>query len=162
MISYKIYIIPIISIMCFLGYLLKRYYNDICSFLSMYKSKNKINISNRVKIIKDKYSIKSTEKTNINSNLKFIVKKPTHLKINKIIDMKININKNKNDLNDLLKDNYNKKIICSYIYNKNKFINLFQNEDGTKKIINLTSFNIYHKKNLHNNINSNILLKFYK
>jgi hypothetical protein len=173
MISYIIYIIGIIiTIICFFTYTIKKYYTNICSFVNAFKSDDKIKILKRVEIIKDKYNIKSTEKTktktktntntNTNIDLKFIVNKPTHLKTNKInnIDKKITIQIN-GELKNLLNSKYNKNIIYSYIYNKKIFTNLFLNQDNTYKINNLESFNIYHNKNLNNEINSNILLKFY-
>ena len=158
MISYIIYIIGIIiTIICFLTYILKRYNKYIYSLFYNSKSSDKITKSDRVEILKDKYNIKSTEKTNI--DLKFIIKKPTHLKINHV-NTKLNIY-NKIELKNFLNSIYNKKIINSYIYNKKIFANLFLNDDHTYKIKNLESFNIYHKKNLNNKIDSNILLKFY-
>jgi hypothetical protein len=161
MLLYIIYIVGIIiTIICFLTFIIKNYYKNIYTFFNVSKSENKIKISDQVEILKNKYNIKSTEKTNI--DLKFIVKKPTYLKINKIndIDVLLNIN-NKTELKNLLNNSYNKKIITSYINNKKIFRNLFLNEDGTYKIKNLDSFNILHKKNLKEKIDYNILLKFY-
>ena len=161
MLSYIIYIVGIIiSIICFLTFTIKKYYKHIYTLFNSSKSEDKIKISDRVEILKNKYNIKSTEKTNI--DLKFIVKKPTYLKINKINDINVftNIN-NKTDLKNLMNSSYNKKIISSYIYNKKIFTNLFLNDDGTYKIKNLDSFNILHNKNLNKKIEYNILLKFY-
>lgn len=160
MISYIIiYIVGIIiTILYFLRRILKRYYTYICSFY--YNSKSSDKIQECFDISKDKYNIKSTEKTII--DLKFIIKKPTYLKINKINDLNTKLNIHNNiELKNFLNNNYNKKIISSYINNKKVFINLFLNDDNTYKIKNLESFNIYHKKNFNKNIDSNILLKFY-
>jgi hypothetical protein len=166
MISNIIYIFGIIiTIICIFTYIVKKYYIHICNFFNILKPNDNKKISERVEILKNKYNIKSTEKTNI--ELKFIVKKPTYLKINKINDdnkkLIFNIKGEfKNLFNNLLdNNNNNKNIINSYIYNKKIFTNLFLNKDGTYKINDLDSFNIYQNKKFNNEINSNILLKFY-
>lgn len=126
---------------------------------------NTIGITERVEILKNKYGIKSTEKTNINK--KFIIHKPSYLNVNTNTNTDINIdNYIKNDLKYFLSDNDEKnkkiiKIIKIYIKNKKYFYDLFVNSGGNFKINNLESFDIYCKKKSQYNINNNILLKFY-
>lgn len=164
MISYIIYIIISISIIYFFIKFIINIINHIKStFNNFFKSNSNSNsnINNRVEILKDKYGIKSTEKTNI--NLKFVIKKPNFLNANKNYDYdynNINIEKNDN-LRCLIDDKKNHKIIKSYISNKINFMNMFIKENGNLKITNLKSFSIFHKENLNNKIAKNILLKFY-
>lgn len=187
MISYIIYtfcIFIIISIIyLFIKYIKKYTVNFKWLYLNNnYKNDNKnfneniIGITDRVEILKNKYGIKSTERTNINK--KFIIHKPSYLNVNIIktntntdtntnTNIDTNINKYiKNDLKYLLLDNNEKnnkiiKIIKIYIKNKKYFNDLFVNSDCSFKINNLESFDLFCKKKSNNNINSNILLKFY-
>lgn len=170
------YIINLIYI-----YFFKKYYPNGNRFFNLFiknylEKTNKINLSDRIEILKDKYNIKSTEKTKINSNpnpnIKLIVKKPVYVKTNKLLihnhKLKNIIKSNtfiKKELENILNKNMNYKnnirIIETYIYNKQNFINIFFNQDHTYKITNLETFYNFHKKYSKSQINFNILLKFY-
>jgi hypothetical protein len=115
-------------------------------------------INNKVEILKDKYGIKSTEKTNI--NLKFIIKKPSYLNVNKNYDNDIDIEENKN-LKCFIGNKNSYKIIKTYISNKKNFTNIFIKENGKFKITNLKTFSIFNKENFNQKISINLLLKFY-
>ena len=123
------------------------------------KKKYKINMSDRVEILKDKFGIKSTEKTII--NLKFLINKPSHLITNTVNNFEIDFLKI--DLKNILIDINNKNIIKSYIYNKHIYNYLFVNSDNTNKITDLDSFYLFHKNNIleKSKYKYNILLKFY-
>jgi hypothetical protein len=166
MISYIIYIIILITIYFFFNILLKIITYIKSAFNNFFKKKNSSSIVNFIKcvgILKNNYGIKSTEKTKTNINFKLIVKKPTYLNINKInnnINTHIQIKKNDN-LKCFIDNKNNYKIIKSYISNKKNFHNMFIKKNGNFKIKNLKTFSIFHKKNFNNNIEKNILLKFY-
>lgn len=170
------YIINLIYI-----YFFKKYYPNGNKFFNLFiknylEKTNKINLSDRIEILKDKYNIESTEKTKIktNPNIKCIVKKPQYIKTNKLekyVNTLSSITKSntfikkelENILNQNPKPNYknNIQLIETYIYNKKNFIKLFFNPDNTCKFINLETFYIFYKKYSNSKIKFNILLKFY-
>lgn len=158
MISYIIYIIISIIIIYFFIKIIINGINYIRSVFNNFFINKNSNTNNHVEILKDKYGIKSTEKTNI--NLKFVVKKPSFLNTNNYDDINIDIEKN-DDLKYFINDKNSHKIINSYVSNKKKFINMFINENGNFKITNLKTFSIFHKENLNHKVAKNLLLKFY-
>ena len=158
MISYIFYIIISIIIIYFFIKIIINGINYIKSVFNIFLKNKNSSIGNNIEILKNKYGIKSTEKTNI--NLKFVVKKPSFLNANKDYNnVNIDIKKNEN-LKCFINDKNSHKIIKSYISNKKKFIDTFI-ENGYFKITNLKTFSIFHKENLNHKVNKNLLLKFY-
>jgi len=154
--------IVIFALIIFFCYYLIGKYNKILSYLFNFYPKNKY-----MKIIKNKYDIKSTEKTKINKisnlDLKLIAKKPYYFKFNHIKNenLVLNLSNNSNELkNHIVNNKNNEKIIKLYIYNKNIFSNLFYNSDENK-IKDLDTFNIFYQNNIDTQINYNILMKFF-
>lgn len=159
MISYIIYIIISISIIYFFIKIVFKIINYIRSIINKFFMNKSSSTINHVEFLKDKYGIKSTEKLDV--NIKFIVKKPSFLNVNRDYD-NVNIDIEKNDnLRCFIDNKNNHKIIKTYISNKKNFINIFIKENGNLRITNLKTFSIFHKKNLNNKIAINILLKFY-
>jgi hypothetical protein len=126
--------------------------------------RNKQNDS--IELLKNKFGIKSTEKTLV--NLKCLTKKPNYLNVNTSTNTDIleNIKNLPNEylinLKKILTDNKSKKIIQSYIYNKQLF-NYFFNNPSCIKIFDLKTFSSFHKKHTldNNNDKYNIVLNFY-
>lgn len=121
------------------------------------------NTSKKTKIqkIKSQYKIKSTEKTY--DEIKFISQKPSYINlstINYVGFIFSNIDgfeKIKNYNNDTLIH----KITNIYIETKHEFTSQFVCAKTNKYFINnIDDFGLYHKNNLSNNLNTNILIKF--
>ena len=127
--------------------------------LFFYFFKNKtINSSDKIKEIKNKFNIKSTENTIKLNNL--VINKPNNIEINNITN---NVNfKYTNKLTIISKEyTFSNKIIDSYIYNKKIFNNIFIDNNEKYKIYSLESFYVFYKNNIDNKLKFNILLKFY-
>lgn len=120
------------------------------------------NTTKKIKKIKSKYKIKSTEKTY--EEIKFISQKPNYINLSNINMHKFNF---KNIIGiDKIK-NYNdddsiQKITEVYLKTKQEFIYQFVCSETNKYFINnINEFSLFHKNNLPNCSNINILIKFY-
>ena len=118
------------------------------------------NTSKKIKKLKNKYKIKLTEKTY--EEIKFISHKPNYI----IYGNTSNLNfKNINNLNKIKKYNENitvQKITQIYLETKQIFYTKFIDSKTNKYFINnINDFKLFHKANLFNNSNTNILIKFY-
>lgn len=135
------------------------------------KKKNKHNvyhtslISNtlkKIKKIKSQYKIKSTEKTY--EEIKFVTHKPNYINLSNVDIQKFNF-ENIDELDKI--KNYNndevvQKITKVYLVTKQEFISHFVCSETNKYFINnINDFSLFHKNNLSNNSNANILIKFY-
>ncbi len=133
------------------------------------KDKDEENIKNQISVLKERFGIKSTEKTINNLIFNNIVEMPNYFKYNKFNEMEINKieNINSDDLKIYAKyiknNDFIKKTISTYAYNKLLYKNLFENENENYKIKNLKEFYNIQKKYIVklNEIEYNILLKFY-
>lgn len=120
------------------------------------------NTSKKIKKIKSQYKIKSTEKTY--EELKFITQKPNYINLSNINVHKLNY-ENINGLDKI--KNYNEDDIVQkttkvYLKTKQEFVSQFVCSKTNKYFItNINDFELFHKNNLSNNSNSNILIKFY-
>ena len=140
-------------------------FNKMCNFINLKNTIKKIkssdmNINHKVKILKNKYNIKSTEKTN--NYLNYIVKSPTYLNINNPNIFKIDY-LNNNDLKKISNNIISKNIISTYIFTKKIFFDLFYDNNNKYLINSLKDFYEFQKKNIlkNNLIKYNIILKFY-
>lgn len=126
--------------------------------------------SNKIKIrnLKKKFKIKSTEKTF--ENIKFILNKPNYININNSTNSKIITNQicNNNIISNFKKiinyDNNKKiqEITKIFLSTKQDFFNTFVNSKTNEYFIkNLNDFYLFYKINNTNIFNNNILLKFY-
>lgn len=120
------------------------------------------NTSKKIKNIKSQYKIKSTEKTY--EEIKFISQKPNYINLSNINMHKFNfkniigIHKIKNYNDDILIQ----KITEVYLKTKQEFISQFVCSETNKYFINnINEFSSFHKNNLPNCSNTNILIKFY-
>ena len=135
--------------------------NKIQNFINFKNMKiSDININHKVEILKNKYNIKSTEKTN--NYLNYIVNCPSHLNINNPNNFKIDYLKN-NDLKKLSNNIISKNIISTYIFTKKIFLELFYDNNNKYLINSLKDFYEFQKQNIlkNNLIKYNIILKFY-
>lgn len=120
------------------------------------------NTSKKINKIKSQYKIKSTEKTY--EELKFITQKPNYINLSNINVHKFNF-ENINGLDKI--KNYNEddvvqKITKIYLETKQEFVSQFVCSNTNKYFItDINDFGLFHKNNLSNNSNSNILIKFY-
>jgi len=137
-----------------------RYFKNFFCLTDKKNKSSEINTNDRVEILKDRYSIKSTEKTNV--NLKYLIDSPQQLNFNQSDGIKINYFNN-NKLKKLSIDTLSDKIIQNFIYNKKLFMKLFVGEDERYIISNLENFYEFQKKNIitKNPKKYNILLKFF-
>lgn len=134
------------------------------------KNKKSDNDNSKIVKLKKKFKIKSTEKTF--EDIKFLSNKPNYINfynsdnnsnIN-IIGIFLNYDTNfiVNKIKHYKKDQLLKKITNKYIETKQLFHNHFINNDNGSFFINdLNDFCIFHKNNLNQNTNYNILIKFY-
>jgi len=121
------------------------------------------NTSKKIKKIKSQYKIKSTEKTY--EEIKFVTHKPNYINLSNSLDMQkfnfVNIDgldKIKNYNNDVVIQ----KITKVYLETKQEFISQFVCSETNKYFItDINNFSLFHKNNLSNNSNINILIKFY-
>lgn len=148
------------------GILINKMHNFINFKNTIKKIKSSdININHKVEILKNKYNIKSTEKTN--NYLNYIVNCPTHLNINNPNINNPNIFKinylNNNDLKKLSNNIISKNIISIYIFTKKIFFDLFYDNNNKYLLNSLKDFYEFQKKNIlkNNLIKYNIILKFY-
>jgi hypothetical protein len=126
------------------------------------KYNNSNNTSNKIKILKNKFRIKSTEKTK--KDIKFISQIPNYINnndINKILLKKDIDIKTINDLKKFDSDELTQKIIKTYLNTKYLFHKFFLLNNGEYKIKTLIDYYNFHKDILNKDTKYNILLKFY-
>lgn len=133
------------------------------------KLKNISNTSNKIRNLKKKFKIKSTEKTF--EDIKFITNKPNYINIknsnnSEIVNIIINnINMNNfKKIKNYTDDNKIQEITKIFLCTKQEFYNTFVNTETDDFFIkNINDFYFFYKTNINNkNIsNINILLKFY-
>jgi len=130
---------------------------------------NTLNNSNKIRNLKKKFKIKSTEKTF--EDIKFIANKPNYININNTgSEMIFNLIPNNKMINNYKKiknytsDNKIQEITKIFLSTKQEFYNIFVNTETDEYFIkNLNDFCLFHKMLMNNSniLNSNILLKFY-
>jgi hypothetical protein len=168
----KIFFVLIFGYICVIIY--TKYSEKIFEKIG-YSKKNLVkkdileNNKNNLSILKDKFGIKSTEKTTNKLIFNNIVDLPNYFKYN--IYNETDENKNINIDSDNLKiydkhinnNNFIKKTVLTYSYNKLLYKNLFLDENDNCKIKNLKEFYELQKKHISEQvkIDYNILLKFY-